>query len=104
LAASVRLGLKIAIIDEYWDRYLARTGYQAQQMNEPADATRPHNLWEPVPGDHGAHGVFNACAHGWSAQLWATTHRGWLTLAGLGLAGFAYVWGKKRMIEYRGNR
>jgi NAD(P)-dependent dehydrogenase (short-subunit alcohol dehydrogenase family) len=77
------------------DWYLARTGYQAQQMNEPADADRPHNLWEAVPGDHGAHGVFDARAHKWSAQVWATTHRGWLTLAGLGLAGLAYRGMKK---------
>jgi NAD(P)-dependent dehydrogenase (short-subunit alcohol dehydrogenase family) len=77
------------------DWYLAQTGYQAQQMNEPADANRPHNLWEAVPGDHGAHGVFDARAHEWSAQVWATTHRGWLTLAGLGLAGLAYRGMKK---------
>jgi NAD(P)-dependent dehydrogenase (short-subunit alcohol dehydrogenase family) len=77
------------------DWYLAQTGYQAQQMNEPADADRPHNLWEAVPGDHGAHGVFDARAHEWSAQVWATTHRGWLTLAGLGLAGLAYMGMKK---------
>jgi NAD(P)-dependent dehydrogenase (short-subunit alcohol dehydrogenase family) len=77
------------------DWYLARTGYQAQQMNEPADTDRPHNLWEAVPGDHGAHGVFDARAHEWSAQVWATTHRGSLTLAGLGLAGLAYMGMKK---------
>ena len=84
------------IVPALGDRYLARTGYQAQQMNEPADTNRPYNLWEPVPGDHGAHGVFDARAHEWSAQLWATTHRGWLTFAGLGLAGLAYVWGKRQ--------
>ena len=77
------------------DWYLAQTGYQAQQMNEPVDANRPHNLWEAVPGDHGAHGVFDARAHEWSAQVWATTHRGWLTLAGLGLASLAYMGMKK---------
>lgn len=76
------------------DWYLGRTGYKAQQMNEPADADRPHNLWEPVPGDHGAHGVFDARAHEWSAHAWATTHRGWLALAGLGLAGLAYMIGR----------
>jgi len=84
------------IVPALGDRYLARTGYHAQQMNEPADTNRPYNLWEPVPGDHGAHGVFDARAHEWSAQLWATTHRGWLTFAGLGLAGLAYVWGKSQ--------
>jgi len=41
------------------DHYLARTGYESQQTDEPADPNRPNNLWEPVPGDHGAHGVFD---------------------------------------------
>lgn len=58
------------------DRYLARTGYDAQQTDEPADPRQPYNLWEPVPGDHGAHGVFDARATAWSAHLWLTTHRG----------------------------
>src|SRR5215813_14216827 len=73
------------------DWYLARTGYEAQQTDEPADPNRPHNLWEPVAGDHGAHGVFDERATDRSAQLWATTHHGWLTLAGVGLAGLAYL-------------
>src|SRR5437763_6239614 len=45
------------------DRYLARTGYEAQQTDEPVPAGRPDNLFEPVPGDHGAHGRFDARAH-----------------------------------------
>jgi short-subunit dehydrogenase len=73
------------------DWYLARTGYRAQQTREPADPNRPHNLWEPLPGDRGAHGVFDHRARDWSAQLWATTHRGWLALAGVGVAGAVYA-------------
>ena len=72
------------------DWYLARTGYESQQTDEPADPNRPHNLWKPVPGDHGAHGVFAHRASDWSAQLWAATHRRWLALAGVGLAGLTY--------------
>ncbi|HEV8711654.1 MAG TPA: SDR family NAD(P)-dependent oxidoreductase [Candidatus Binatia bacterium] len=53
------------------DWYLARTGYDAQQTDDPADPNRPHNLWEPVPGDHGAHGVFDDRATTGSTQLWA---------------------------------
>jgi len=46
------------------DRYLARTGYDSQQTDEPADPNRPDNLWKPLPGDHGAHGRFeNRSAH-----------------------------------------
>jgi NAD(P)-dependent dehydrogenase (short-subunit alcohol dehydrogenase family) len=69
------------------DRYLARTGYDSQQYNGPEDPNRPHNLWEPLPGDHGAHGDFDARAKTSSPQFWVTTHRGWLGLAGLGVAG-----------------
>jgi short-subunit dehydrogenase len=73
------------------DHYLARTGYESQQTDEPADLNRPNNLWEPVPGDHGAHGVFDDRSSDHSWQLWADTHRGLLALMGLGLAGVAYA-------------
>jgi short-subunit dehydrogenase len=80
------------------DRYLARAGYESQQTDEPADPQRPDNLWAPLDDhmDHGAHGVFGARARGWSAQLWANTHRGWLTLAGAGVASaaLAVLWKK----------
>jgi NAD(P)-dependent dehydrogenase (short-subunit alcohol dehydrogenase family) len=57
------------------DRVLARTGYDSQQTNEPADPTRPDNLWSPVSGDHGAHGRFDARAKPISLQVWGTRHR-----------------------------
>jgi NAD(P)-dependent dehydrogenase (short-subunit alcohol dehydrogenase family) len=71
------------------DRYLARTAYSGQQTEQPVSPERPYNLFEPVPGDHGAHGVFDEKARGSSRQLWATTHRAWLALVGAGIAGFA---------------
>src|ERR671922_802387 len=52
------------------DRYLARTGYESQQTDEPAERDRPDNLFEPVPRDPGAHGRFDAEAHPRSAQFW----------------------------------
>ena len=42
------------------DQYLARTNYEAQQTDEPVEANRRDNLWSLVPGDHGAHGSFDA--------------------------------------------
>jgi len=57
------------------DRYLARTNYQAQQTDRPIVKGRPSNLDHPVPGDGGAHGIFNDQAHPRSAQLWLATHR-----------------------------
>jgi NAD(P)-dependent dehydrogenase (short-subunit alcohol dehydrogenase family) len=72
------------------DHYLARTGFDAQQTGEPADADRPDNLWAPLPGDHGAHGAFDARASDRAPQLWLTTHRAWVG-AGVALLAGAYA-------------
>src|SRR5437868_2476630 len=73
------------------DRYLAKTGYDAQQTNEPVPAERPNNLWQSLPGDHGAHGRFDSLARKSSWQLWATTHRRCVTLLTGGvLSAIAY--------------
>jgi short-subunit dehydrogenase len=63
------------------DRYLARTGFDSQQTDEPESPGRPDNLDEPVEGDHGAHGAFDGRAHTGSPQLWLTTHRRQLVAA-----------------------
>lgn len=57
------------------DRYLAHTSVDAQQTDQPIDPARPTYLWEPLPGDHGAHGIFDDEAHPRSAQLWLTKRR-----------------------------
>ncbi len=71
------------------DRYLAETGYGSQQRDTPEDPNRPNNLWSPVGGDWGAHGVFDDRARDWSPELWMSKNRKWLTLAGTTLAGLA---------------
>ncbi|MFL6236481.1 MAG: SDR family oxidoreductase [Thermoanaerobaculia bacterium] len=79
----------------YADHYLARNGYDSQQYDGFADPHRPDNLWEPVPGDHGAHGQFDDRATYHSAQLWSNLHRG--VLAALGAVGIAGVlWAARR--------
>lgn len=71
------------------DRVLARGGYASQQIDEPEEPDRPHNLWEPVDGpgggDHGAHGVFDDRARDSSRQLWLNTHRPTVAVAVGGL-------------------
>lgn len=87
------VGEKIA--PGYTARYLARHGYEAQQTEERADPERPDNLWEPVEGDRGAHGRFDAVAYRRSPQLWMTTHRGWLlagALVALGVSAAGVPW------------
>lgn len=41
-----------AFFPGYGDTYLAEHGYD-QMTGEPEDPNRPHNLWEPLPGDAG---------------------------------------------------
>ena len=79
------------------DHFLARTGYDSQQYDGPEAPNRPHNLWESVPGDHGAHGAFDTRAQSWSPQLWSNEHRGWLLfgVATLVIAGLAAITGRK---------
>jgi NAD(P)-dependent dehydrogenase (short-subunit alcohol dehydrogenase family) len=81
------IGDKVA--PAFADWYLARNGYDAQQTDEPVEADRRDNLWEPVPGDHGAHGTFDDRASESSPQLWVSMNRNWLAIAAAGLTGFA---------------
>ncbi len=71
------------------DRYLGKTGYDSQQTGEPADPNRSDNLWNPVAGDHGAHGRFDSRASGKSMQLLLTTHRGWIAAGAAAVAALA---------------
>jgi hypothetical protein len=64
------------------DKILVRQGYSGQQTEQPVAPDRPDNLFEPVPGDHGAHGRFDAQAKSRSWQLWMTLHREWVLAAG----------------------
>lgn len=79
------LGNRIA--PGFGDRYLARNGYESQQDDGLDDPHRAHNLWEPLPGDPGAHGDFEDRAKERSAQIWATRHRGALAALAAGTAG-----------------
>jgi NAD(P)-dependent dehydrogenase (short-subunit alcohol dehydrogenase family) len=75
------------------DHYLARTGYEAQQYDGYRDPSRPDNLYQPVPGDHGAHGSFTDRAKTESWEFWAESHVRWLAAAlgiGVGIAGYAW--------------
>ncbi len=60
------------------DRYLARTGYRAQQTAQAVEPGRPDNLLQPADGrgghDGGSHGVFDDRSHGRSLQLWISQH------------------------------
>ncbi len=69
------------------DRYLARTGYDAQQVQgDPVDPDRPDNLFQPVERIAATRGRFDRQASRSSAQLWAATHRAALLAAAGGAA------------------
>ncbi len=65
------------------DHYLARNGFKSQQTDEPEDPDRPDNLFEPVSGDHGAHGSFDDRAKNQSLSLLLNENRE-LVLGALG--------------------
>ena len=100
---EVRVGLSSTIViagnkllPGLGDWYLAKTGYDSQQTDKPVDPDRPDNLYDPVPGDHGAHGNFDEHSHEESPQLWATEHLGLLALAGgAGLLAAAVLVGRQ---------
>ena len=60
------------------DRYLARTGYGAQQTGQAVGQGRPDNLYEPVDRadghDFGSRGEFDDRSHDRSPQLWLAQH------------------------------
>ncbi len=69
------------------DRYLAATAFSGQQSDEPIPPGREDNLFEPVEGDFGAHGRFDAEAKEHSPQLWATKRKPWVLGASAAVAG-----------------
>lgn len=82
------------LLPEYADKVLAKTGYKGQMTNEPDSSNRRNNLWEPIPGDHGAHGPFSNKALKFSLQTWMTLHpvliRG-VTAVAAGIVSFFFV-------------
>jgi len=60
------------------DHYLAKNGYDAQMIDEPETPGRPDNLWSPLPGDHGAHGVFDDRSTDVSIEMELNKKRGWI--------------------------
>ena len=89
------------LMPSFGDHYLARDGYGAQQHDGPEDPNRPNNLWEPVAGDHGAHGTFDDLAEASSFELWTVTHSKWLAAAAAFMTVGAVVLGRMMKSEAR---
>ena len=69
------------------DYYLGRTGFDSQQTGEQVSDNRPDNLFAPVPGDFGAHGVFGEQAHQQAAATWVAGHKGMAAVIGAAAFG-----------------
>ncbi|MGE5269236.1 MAG: SDR family oxidoreductase [Thiohalocapsa sp.] len=98
---SVKVILANKLIPGLLDRYLARKGYSAQLTDEPSAAQRPDNLFSGLPGDHGAHGRFDARARSYSIELWLSRQRAVIGAALGGLAvlgGIALLTGAQRKL------
>ncbi|UQX87058.1 SDR family oxidoreductase [Jatrophihabitans telluris] len=84
-----------AIAPGLLDRYLAKTGFAAQQRATRRDPNEPVNLWEPADGpdgrDFGTHGRFDDRSHTLDPQLLASRHHGLLGAAAGALLGAALV-------------
>lgn len=88
------------ISGRFADWYAAKTLVSGQQAPDKDGQELHDNLYEPVPGDHGAHGVFDESAHAWSPQTWWVEHRrmgNGIIGAALGAVGaVALVAGRRR--------
>jgi NAD(P)-dependent dehydrogenase (short-subunit alcohol dehydrogenase family) len=77
------------------DVYLGKTGYKSQQIpDELKDPNAPNNLYEYVPGAHGARGKFGARSTSASAEIFVSLHLGSFALgaaAALTALGVALV-------------
>jgi NAD(P)-dependent dehydrogenase (short-subunit alcohol dehydrogenase family) len=79
------------------DRYLARTGFSSQQMQDrPVGPDRPANLFEPVDELAATHGIFDDQAKTRSVQMWASTHRSMIAMALAGAAAGGALLGRRR--------
>ena len=92
------------IAPSFADWYLAKNAYDGQQTSEPVAPDRPDNLFEPVPGDYGAHGIFDERAKTFSVQnrLNLSPYRGMAALAGAAtVAGVLFLGWSKGMQNER---
>ena len=74
------------IAPAFADRYLAKYGYTSQTTDRKLPPNYKGNLWEPVKGDYGAHGRFDAKSRSGSLEMFTDRHRD-AVYAGVALLG-----------------
>jgi NAD(P)-dependent dehydrogenase (short-subunit alcohol dehydrogenase family) len=90
-AGTTRAIIANSFVPGLLDHYLGRIGFDGQLGDEPEEPGRRDNLYDPLPGDAGAHGAFDELATDRSPHLWSNTHRGAIAIGvgALALAGLA---------------
>lgn len=63
------------IVPAYLGYYLAKTGFEGQQTDEPELPNRKNNLYKPLPGDHVARGEFAGGATNYSIETWMAVNK-----------------------------
>ncbi len=85
------------VIPGFLDRLLSTKAYRGQHTDEPLPPGRKDNLYQPVPGDHGAHGRFDSRAKPSSVQVWLNLNRAGVVSALAGaVAALAYCLAQRR--------
>ena len=85
------------------DLVLLRNGWKGQHTSELKPTGSPDNLFEPMPGDPGAHGRFDDRSRSTTAWTWLRLHRG-LIGAGLGLGTMGLLAGLTGRIPPRNGK
>jgi len=79
------------------DRYLGRTGYDSQQIqDQKQDPAAPNNLYHYVPGTWSARGKFSDRSARSSAEVFVSLHWRWCALGCAGLAAGAFALSRLR--------
>ena len=87
------------------DHYLAKVGFKGQQDPTPVGSDRKDNLFEPVPGDHGAHGRFDEEAVDGSAEYWVSRHKAELAAAaGIAAASAGFMFATRSAERRKGEK
>src|SRR5690625_3694534 len=82
-ALKAMIGQKL--LPGFMDHFLAKNGYKSQQTDDPQAENQPHNLWDPVDEDRGAHGSFDSIAANDSLLFRLSRHRKEIALLSAGL-------------------
>ncbi len=93
---TVKATLGEKIIPGLLDHHLATAAWDGAMLPDLETSGRPDNFWQPLPGDHGAHGDFDVNAKRFSLELWLDKRRWGVAAAVLLAAAGLWLWKERR--------